>query len=363
MVPKLVLVVWAAVTVALSASADSGVAMITRDYADTGRQNWAATAPRPLRTAIWYPTDTAEASEVVFGEDPVFEPVAVVPGGDLSGQRPRYPLIVLSHGTGGSALMLLWLGRHLASHGYIVAAVNHHGNTAAENAYDPRGFLLYWERARDLSLVIDRVLADPLFRDRVDVRRIGAAGFSLGGFTVIEVAGGRFNQKRFDRFCASAKRDFTCEPQAEFPEAPVRFAELAQSDAIVRSSRKRSGASYRDPRVRAVFAIAPALGGGFSAAELKDVRVPVRIVVGAGDAITPPETNALHYAKLIPGAGAVVLPGNVGHYTFLHECTARGRQILPICQDGEGVDRASVHRTVRQYALEFFDRTLRVERN
>lgn len=353
MLARLALFVW-------TTSLFAAPAMVTRDYVDESRQNWTATAPRPLRTAIWYPTDDPNASEILFGgDDSIFESVAVVPGGPLSEQRRQYPMIVLSHGTGGSAMMMMWLGQFLASHGYVVAAVNHHGNTAAEQTLHPQGFLLYWERARDLSLVIDRVLADPLFRGRVDVERIGAAGFSLGGFTVIEVAGGRFNQARFDRFCASPKRDFTCEPQAEFPEAVARFRELAKTDAVVRSSMKRSGRSYRDPRVRAVFAIAPALGGGFAASDLRDIRVPMEIVIGAGDTITPPATNALHYARLIRGANVTVLPGNVGHYTFLHVCTARGRKIVPICQDGDGVDRAAVHRDVQQRALEFFDRTLR----
>ena len=44
----------------------------------------------------------------------------------------QFPLIVLSHGTGGSAQIMGWLARALASHGYIVAAVNHPGNNALE---------------------------------------------------------------------------------------------------------------------------------------------------------------------------------------------------------------------------------------
>jgi predicted dienelactone hydrolase len=41
---------------------------------------------------------------------------------------------------------MMWLGYYLASRGYIVAAVNHHGNTAAEKERAAQGFLLYWER-------------------------------------------------------------------------------------------------------------------------------------------------------------------------------------------------------------------------
>jgi predicted dienelactone hydrolase len=224
---------------------------------------------------------------------------------------------------------------------------------------DPRGFLLYWERARDLSLVIDRLLADPKFGPRIDAKRIGAAGFSLGGFTVIEAAGGRFSQEAFDAFCRSPERDFTCEPQNEFPDAPSRFAALRESDPVTRESLRHSGDSFRDPRIRAIFVLAPALGGGFTKAGLAGITVPVEIVVGAADSVAPLETNAKRYAALIPQARLTVLPANVGHYTFLHECTPRGKQALPMCRDGEGVDRAAVHGEVARRALDFFRRALR----
>ena len=342
-------------------SSSHPVGMVTRNFADESRRNWEGTADRPLRTAVWYPTDGGTSTESIFGGsgEGLFVPVEVAADAPVSNRKPRYPLVVLSHGTGGSATMMMWLGAALAANGYVVAAVNHHGNTASEKAMDPRGFLLYWERARDLSVVIDRLLADPKLGSRIDPGRIGAAGFSLGGFTVIELAGGRFNQTTFDAFCRSAKRDFTCEPQNEFPEAPARFAELREKDLATQESLRRSGSSFRDPRIRAVFAIAPALGSGFTKAGLSGITVPVEIVVGAGDSVAPPKSNATRYAALIPGARLTILPGNVGHYTFLHDCTENGKKVLPICRDGAGVDRAAVHRDVARRAVQFFERTLR----
>jgi predicted dienelactone hydrolase len=302
--------------------------------------------------------------ETIFGTPPgetIFVPVEVAPGGQLSQKLRTYPLIVMSHGTGGSAVMMMWLGTYLAANGYIVAAVNHHGNTAAEKEPAPQGFLLYWERASDLKVVIDALLRDQEFRGRIDPRRIGAAGFSLGGYTSIAAAGGRFSQSAFDTFCRSKERDFTCEPQNEFPEAQARFEALRQTDPVVRESLGRSGASYQDPRIRAVFAIAPALGSGFTARGLRHVNVPVHIVVGEGDVTTPSRTNARRYASLIRGARLTILPGAVAHYTFLHACTERGREVLPICRDAAGVDRAAVHRSVRELALKFFNSVLTAE--
>lgn len=335
------------------------VGMVTRDFTDGRRTNWEGTAPRPLKTAVWYPAAATSArAETIFGGPPdreVFAPVSVAPGADISPDVRSYPLVLLSHGTGGAALQLMWLGHYLAARGYVVAAVNHHGNTAAEGRYLPQGFLLPWERAGDLTVVLDRLLADPVFGPRIDRERIGAAGFSLGGYTVIAAAGGRFSPAEFKSFCASPQRDFTCEPQPEFPEAPRLFEGLRKTDTVVRESLRRAGDSFRDGRIKRVFAIAPALGGGFTEAGLGGVRIPVLIVVGQSDKVTPAATNARRYADLIKGARLNVLPGEIGHYTFLAECSARGKAVLDICRDGEGVDRAAVHRQVAQLAFEFFE--------
>ena len=332
--------------------------MVTRVFADTTRLAWDGSGPRPLRTSVWYPAPPGSPERSILDPSVPFTVGQVAEDAPLSPAAPRYPLILVSHGTGGSAIQMMWLGRYLAAHGFIVAALNHHGNTGVEASPDPRGFLLYWERARDLSVALDRLLADSVFGPRIDTARVGAAGFSLGGYTVIAVAGGRFNPPQFDAFCGSARRDFTCGPQPEFPRAPELFAVLTATDSVTRRSLEHASDSYRDARVRAVFAISPALGGGFTAADLREVSVPVSIVVGQGDTVTSPATNARRYAALIPGAALAILPGPVGHYTFLAECTERGRAVVAVCRDGAGVDRARVHARVSSMALRFFESKL-----
>ena len=333
--------------------------MVRRNFTDEHRKSWEGAAPRPLKTAIWYPAAaTSTQSEIIFGGPPdqeVFAPVAVAPGADVSQGARKYPLVLLSHGTGGAALQMMWLGHYLASRGYLVAAVDHHGNTAAEGRYVPQGFMLPWERARDLTAVLDKLLADPVFGPRIDRERIGAAGFSLGGYTVISAAGGEFSPLAFRTFCGSPRRDYTCEPQPEFHDAPRLFEELRKTDPVVQESLRHAGDSFRDKRIKRVFAIAPALGGGFTKAGLDKVKVPVLIVVGQADKVAPPATNAQRYADLIKGARVTILPGEIGHYTFLAECNSHGKAVLDICRDGKTVDRAAMHRQVAQLAFEFFE--------
>ena len=299
----------------------------------------------------------------------MFELPPVVQGAPLADISHKYPLILISHGTGGCAPAMLWLGHYLAAHGYIVAAVNHHGNTCGEPKGDPRGYMLGWERPQDLEVVLDRLLADPQFGLRIDRQRIGAAGFSLGGYTVLAVAGARLDRARYLRFCASPARDFTCAPQDEFPQAPQLFAQLEKTDPVVKEALKHSGDSYRDPRVRAVFAIAPVFGSGFAEKDVSGIRIPIEIVDGAGDTVAPPATNAERYAALIHGSRLVIIPGKVGHYDFVPVCSESGKKMAPqmgmgrLCYDDPSVDRSKVQQDVRAMALKFFDRTLDVRGN
>jgi predicted dienelactone hydrolase len=343
------------------AAANAKVGMVTRQYTDENRMEWEGGRPRPLTTVIWYPVAPTRKLAFVFDTPkkttPTFFPIAVAPDAPLASAPGKYPLVLLSHASGSSALQMMWLGYHLASRGFIVAAVNHHGNTSEEARQFAQGATLVWERPKDLSVVLDRVLADPSFGSRIDPDRIGAAGFSLGGYTVIALGGARFSVDAFDAFCRSDHRDATCEPPPELPEAATRMSELRKDDTQVTESIGRSGDSYRDERIRRVFAIAPTLGGAFASTKLTDVKIPVRIVAGDGDTLAPLQTNAVRYVQLIPQAELRTLPGGIGHRTFLATCTPHGRSTTAVCLDAKGVDRAQVHREVANMAYTFFSAT------
>ena len=87
------------------------------------------------------------------------------------------------------------------------------------------------------------------------------------------------------------------------------------------------------------------------------MQIPAFIVVGEVDKVTPPRTNAQRYARYIKSAKLKILPGEIGHYTFLAECNAHGKSIFDICRDADTVDRAQVHSQVAQMAFEFFEKS------
>jgi predicted dienelactone hydrolase len=331
----------------------------TREFVDESRSNWQNTGHRPLSTVIWYPVAAAEPLTVPQIGDPAgrayFVQRRFALDAQLSAQAQRYPIVLLSHGSTSVNLSLAWLGAFFAEHGYIAAAVNHHGNTSAEGRLLSQGFMAPWERAADVSALLDRMLGDPKFGSRIDRRRVFAAGHSAGGATVIMLAGGQFSGDEIAKFCTSTPTaDANCEPRELIAKAIAELAELRTHDPAVQASLARAARSYRDERIRAVAAMAPAVGPAFTEATLRAIAVPVFIVTAKIDVVTPPATNAFRYAQFIPGGQLLTVPGNANHFTFGSECTEEGRRALEPCRDGEGTDRAQVHELVARRVLAFF---------
>jgi predicted dienelactone hydrolase len=337
-------------------SGDVAVGIQRVSYFDTDRSSWQNDGSRPLKTTIWYPAnDNTKMTEMLIPSDkPVFSGGWAARDAPIKESLKQYPLIIMSHGTGGSAFQLMWLGRRLAAAGYIAAAVDHHGNTAAEEAFDARGFRLFWERADDLSVLIDHLLADKKFGSAIDVDKIGSVGFSLGGYSVIAVSGGIIDLEQLEVFCSGPKRDTTCDPQTEYADNERDFQQFKDTPQVV-NSLARHAHPFLDTRIKATAALAPALGMAFTKESLSSIEIPVHIVVGESDTIAPSATNAKIIADSIGGAKLTVLKGGPGHYTFLNQCTSRGLRYVPICADTEGVDRAAIHAQTSELVLHHFN--------
>ena len=337
------------------------VGVMHRQFIPPEPYDWRDAKTHALVTDIWYPADPAavEQSQWVGSPDAPFGKAGkAAPDAPVIAAPAKLPLILLSHGTGGSSAMIAWLGTALASHGYIAAAVNHPGNNALE-PYTVQGFSIWWERANDLTAVINAMLADSTFGPRIDPSRIGAAGFSLGGFTMIEIAGGIGDFSRVEAYCESHNADGSCTDPPEFPGLSAKLGALSRTDPAFQAALREGAQTHRDPRIRAVFAIAPALGPAFSPDSLAKISIPVQIVAGSADNIVPLETSAKFFAARIPGAQLTIIQ-DVGHYTFLATCLDLGDQTKPnLCLDRAGVLRDEIHAQTANLAYHFFDANLK----
>jgi predicted dienelactone hydrolase len=204
-----------------------------------------------------------------------------------------------------------------------------------------------------MSEVLDGVLANPTLGSHIDRDSIGALGFSAGGYTVLELAGARTNLPAFRAFCASPAADAICHPP-EMSRIKAGGSTPSAPSPEMAASMSRSGTSYRDQRIKAVFAIAPGLGEAFDANSFADVKIPVALVAGTADAIAPVKTNIERIAEFLPRASVTLLPG-VGHYTFLDVCVpAIAESLAQLCRDNPGVDRTTIHDRTIALARVFF---------
>ncbi len=319
---------------------------------DSARTDWDGAGPRPLASTIWYPAP-ADAPGVTLAVPPdnpgmVLGDLAV--GADVHAPRPL-PVVLLSHGTGGSAVSLGWLAGHLASHGFAVIGVDHHGNTASE-PYRAEGFLAWWERARHLSVALDQLSTQGPLAGRLDLDRVTAAGFSLGGYAVMALAGAVTDMRLFQAWMEQQPGPVA---PPEFPDLTDRLPGLLDTDGPFRRSWERHGDSYGDPRVRRVLSLAPAPTiRGFTLESLKAIKLPVSIAVGEADTETPLDNCAGWPHDQIPHGTLRVLRPGYGHYQFVGLGTALAQAMEPtVFADPPGVDRRVMQAEVCELAADF----------
>src|ERR1700733_13670009 len=118
------------------------VGMTSRVFHPKAQRNWRGAQHQELQVTVWYPA-AGNAGEVQQGlgapDAPLFLAGKAAEHAAMAPALEKWPLIVLSHGTGGSALQMAWLGTALARAGFVAVAVNHPGNNALE-PYTAEGF-------------------------------------------------------------------------------------------------------------------------------------------------------------------------------------------------------------------------------
>jgi predicted dienelactone hydrolase len=117
-----------------------------------------------------------------------------------------FPVIVFSHGLGGTAAGYEYLGRHWASYGYVSVHIQHHGSDDAVWKDSKTPLADMKKAAADVNNALNRPLdvrfaLDELtelnkdsktLKGRLDLERVGMAGHSFGAYTTLAVAGQTF---------------------------------------------------------------------------------------------------------------------------------------------------------------------------
>ncbi len=312
-----------------AAAADEVPGLITREIP-------APHHGRQMDMAIWYPG--TGGVEKVFAENPVFQGGMVRLG--ATPHAGKFPVVLLSHGMGGTYLSLNWLASGLAARGAVVVSVNHPNGWFRDR--HPAKMFDHWTRVQDLQVALDSVLADKVFANAIDPRRIYATGFSFGGWTALSLGGVTADPDGNIAYCqAAGERSHTCTDLTTYGLDPAKI------------DRARWTASYKDARIKAVAAIDPGLTWKLSAANVRDVDQAKLLIVGLGtgtDRLYATDTTerGSGFESLVPHAKVEVL-APATHFTAMPICTVAGADILaaekddPVCTDPHGADREAVH--------------------
>ena len=163
-------------------------------------------------------------------------------------------------------------------------------------------------------------------------------GFSLGGHSVMAIAGARVSREDYARYC---------EANATMPDCVWFASDQVDMRAVDREAFEWSS---RDTRISAVVAIDPSVVHAFTPVSLEGITIPVNLInLGASDSAWWDAVRADLIAGRIDDARHQVIP-DAAHLTFLAECQAGARAFLeevgetdPLCEDAGGRTRSEIH--------------------
>jgi predicted dienelactone hydrolase len=295
-------------------------------------------APDPageaLKIGVWYPT-TASAAEHRLG---LFTQ-AVAPDAAVDGSS--HPLIVISHGNGGSLEGHYDTALALARSGFIVAAMTHTG----DNYKDQSRATQLADRPRAVHAVVDYMLAAWPDHAAIDADKIGVFGFSSGGFTALVSIGGIPDLTRVASYCAEHEATYACQVLKQHP---------VSSDHPIPVE-----AWIADRRIKAAVVAAPAIGFTFRAG-LGNVNVPIQLWRAEDDHILPSPDYAEAVRDALPHPPEYHVVAGADHFDFLAPCSAALASAVPvICQKNGTFERAAFHQMFNQDVVRFFEQTLR----
>lgn len=257
------------------------------------------------------------------------------------------PLVAIAPGLNSNMNALLYVGRHLASHGYAVASLNFPFTSADAVQAVIQGTALippvnaWFAQPLDVSALIDQV--EQRWGARVDTQRVGVLGQSLGGYTVTALAGAELDWAALDRQCLQLS-----DPKVVVLN-PAMVWQCSGHDQV--SQRK----SFRDPRVKVAVAVNPVTNPIFSATSIQALAVPILMVSGSNDIFAPSISQQLIPFSWIQQPGSLlVLQRNGTHLSFLEGTSDLPPTVL-------GPDLPLARRQLKGMARGFFDQLLRLQ--
>jgi predicted dienelactone hydrolase len=286
----------------------------------------ASMEPRELVLRVWYPAvSDSGASPARYSVGGVVDlPAAAALDAPPVTEEGDLPLVVYSHGNGGEGLLAYPYGELMASHGWVLVAPNHTGNTALDLLIGPADplTLAALNRPIDITAVIDEFesgLGDDELAGKADTSRVLLFGHSFGGYTAFAGGGTDVDFDAANADCAgetSPSCDVLADPNVE---AAYR-------------------AGFGDPRIVAIAPQAPALIM-LAEGELGALGVPTMLMSGRLDQTTTQEESADPAWAGIDDPDDLWVEMPMGaHYSFVTICHDLEPDILAVFAPSAGED-------------------------
>jgi predicted dienelactone hydrolase len=267
---------------------------------------------RLVPTTVWYPAIPQGQSKAKY---------LLIIEGNAYNEAPHdtkgapYPLILFSHGFKGLAVQSVSYTEFLASQGYVVAAMDHQGNTLTDFFSDDKKVAeVAIERPVDVKFVYDEMLklnagGSILLKGMIDTTRVAVTGHSFGGYTAIMVAGGEVNVSDAQKACASgAPSDIFCDYVGYWPSG-----EIVKLDPGI-------------PSLKAAAYLAPGGYSAFGDDGLSKVKVPSMIFGGTLDTTCSVSVEIDPIYNALPQPKYKAILENASHMSFANICD------LPLAQ-------------------------------
>ena len=257
-------------------------------------------------------------------------------------QTKKLPLIVISHGLGGELTTFAYLARHLASHGFAVAVPEHPGSSATQiealltgfdnNVTPPQELL---DRPLDIIFLLDRLEED--YGDRIDTNNVGMVGQSFGAYTTLALSGAELNWSTLTTECDNIQNSWNLSLLIQ-----CLAWQIPEADTAI---------NLKDERIKSAIAINPLTSSIFGQESLSKINIPLTIVSGSSDPVTPALPEQLTpFTWLTTKHKYLVLLKGGTHFSTLNESAGS----IPVPATAIGPDPKIAQDYIKQLSLAFF---------
>ena len=282
-----------------------------------------------------------------------------------SGVQPRYsfgvntyipqglaepaPVVIVSHGYSDTQENFGFIGRHLASHGFVVLIPEHVGSDLQFRLNYTEGRLQtgmnpteYVSRPQEISYLIDQLemqaASSPILSASLNLKQIGIIGHSLGASTAYSLAGAEINFDYLKARCESSS---------------VQLSPALYVQCLARLLPEQSN-TLKDSRIKAIVAANGISSALFGPAELGQIKLPVLMVSAANDVVAPSVSEQIQpFAWLGSPEKYLAVMSDASHFSFMSG--EDPNVVSPFTQPGAEAVADLVFGQYREIGAEYFE--------